>query len=222
MGENESDFKKYFSGVYVLSKGGAEKYSVEDFNSDIGIEDTDIPVVIPCEEYCYIGFRVSEKHTVSVSEFAFFARSESGSGVLELDFYIVDQMPTSIKNDDGENVDLPSFDDDESRSTVESTLTDGTQSESDTETETEIYEDDIFHPAKQFHASTFSIGEEWDSVLLEFDGSKIVNPGQYIVVRVNNNCYTPNNEDDGEEQASSSISFTFNYLIFYFTDAHKE
>ena len=109
-GENEDDFKKYFSGVYLLSKKGLEKYLIEDFNKDINMEDTDIPQVVLCKEYCYIGFRVADDYTVSLSEFAFFARTDSGEGVLELEFYIVDKMPTSIKDDEGGNVEIPSPD----------------------------------------------------------------------------------------------------------------
>ena len=52
VGENEDDFKKYFSGVYVLSKSSAEKYSIEKFNRDIHMEDMDIPIVVPYNEYC--------------------------------------------------------------------------------------------------------------------------------------------------------------------------
>ena len=110
VGENEDDFKKYCSGVYVLSKTGAGKYNIGEFNRDIHIEDMDIPVVIPCDEYCYIGFRVSEEYTISVSEFAFFARTFGGDGELELEFYITDKMPTSIKDDDGNDVDVPELD----------------------------------------------------------------------------------------------------------------
>ena len=216
VGENEDDFKKYFSGVYVLSENGSEKYAIENFNRDINIEDMDIPVVIDYGEYCYIGFCVSDGYTVSLSEFAFFARTASGQGVLELEFYIVDEMPTSIKNSDGEDVDLPLVDEDE---TNESSETEGTEGEDNTETETEVYEDDLFDPSNRFHVTTFSISEEWDSVLLQFDGAKVAKSGQYIVVRINNNCYS--SDDEGEDEKTPPVSFTFNYLLFYFTDAHK-
>lgn len=220
VGEGEDDFKQYFSGVYVLSQSGAEKYSIEDFNRDINIEDMNVPVVIPCEEYCYIGFRVANGYTVSVSEFAFFARSEAGDGVLELEFYVVDQMPTSIKGDDGEDVSLPSLDETAS-STEESTEAEGTDSEgaTETETETQLLEDEVFHPSNKIHVSGFSVSEEWDSVLLQFDGAKTLRSGQYIVVRIRNNCYS---SQDGGEVGTPPISFTFNYLLFHFTDAHKE
>ena len=219
LGEDEDDFKKYFSGVYVLSKKGLEKYLIEDFNKDISIEDTEIPVVVPYNEYCYIGFRVSEQYTVSLSEFAFFAKTQGGSGELELEFYIVDKMPTSIKGDDGSDVDIPSPDGEETQPPSESEQEETPETDGNDETETEIREEDLFIPVNKFHTSTFSIGEEWDSVLLEFDGSKTVEPKQYVVVRVNNNCYS--SSDDEEEEKTPSVSFTFNYLLFHFTDAHK-
>lgn len=214
-GENEDDFKEYFSGVYVLSKSGAKKHSIENFNRDINIEDMDIPVVVPCEEYCYIGFRVSDQYSLSISEFAFFAKTESGSGKLELEFYIVDKMPTSIKDDEGSDVEIPKLDEEETRTPQES----NSDSEAESDTETKTDEDELFIPTNKFHTSTFSIGEEWDSVLLEFDGTKTVSPGQYVIVRVRNNCYS---STDGEKEGTPSVSFTFNYLLFHFTDAHKK
>ena len=225
-GENEDDFKKYFSGVCVLSKTGAQKYSIEEFNRDISIEDTDIPVVVPFEEYCYIGFRVSDEYTVSLSEFAFFAMSQSGKGTLELEFYVVDKMPTSIKNDSGEDVEVPPLDgedgefsdeNDQAGGTAEGDQTEGEGSEEETPKDTE---DEIFDPLKKFHASTFSVDGEWDSVLLQFDGVRTVEAGQYVVVRINNNCYRPSDDDEAEE--TPSVTFTFNYLIFHFTDAQKK
>ena len=219
-GENEDDFKKYFSGVYVLSKSGAEKYSIEEFNRDIHMEDMDIPIVVPYNEYCYIGFRVSEEYTLSLSEFAFFAKTQSGEGELELEFYITDKMPSSIKDDDGNDVEMPGLDEGETQTPPESDANSETNSDSETETETEIREDDLFIPANKFHTYTFSIGEEWDSVLLEFDGSKTIEPNQYVIVRINNNCYL--SSDDEGEGKTPSVSFTFNYLLFHFTDAHKK
>ena len=220
VGENEDDFKKYFSGVYVLSKSGAEKYSIEDFSRDISMEDMDIPIVVPYNEYCYIGFRVSEEYTLSLSEFAFFAKTQSGEGELELEFYITDKMPSSIKDDDGNDVEMPGLDEGETQTPPESDANSETNSDSETETETEIREDDLFIPANKFHTYTFSIGEEWNSVLLEFDGSKTIEPNQYVIVRINNNCYL-SSDDEGEEK-TPSVSFTFNYLLFHFTDAHKK
>ena len=218
-GENEDDFKKYFSGVYLLSKKGLEKYLIEDFNKDIGIEDVEIPIVVPYNEYCYIGFKVSEEYTVSLSEFAFFAKTQGESGVLELEFYVVDKMPTSIKDDNGGDVDIPSPDKEGTQVPSESEQEESSETDVNDETETEIREEDLFIPANKFHTSTFSIGGEWDSVLLEFDGSKTVEPKQYVIVRVNNNCYF--SSDDEEEEKTPSVSFTFNYLLFHFTDAHK-
>ena len=56
VGDSEDALKEYISGVYVVSKKGMEKYSIADFNEDIDMEDTEIPVIVPFEEYCYIGF----------------------------------------------------------------------------------------------------------------------------------------------------------------------
>ena len=219
-GENEDDFKKYFSGVYVLSKKEAKKYPIEYFNCDIHMEDMDIPIVVPYDEHCYIGFRVSEEYTLSISEFAFFAKTQNGEGELELEFYITDKMPTSIKNDDGNDVEMTGVNEVETQTPSESDANSETNSDSETETETEIREEDLFIPANKIHTATFSVGEEWDSVLLEFDGSKTIEPKQYVIVRVGNNCYF--SSDDEEEEKTPSVSFTFNYLLFHITDAHKK
>ena len=192
------------------------------------MDDTEIPVVVPYREYCYIGFRVDKQYDLSISEFAFFAKTENGTGVLSLDFYVVDSMPTSIKGDDGE-VEIPSLDDsaDGSDGSSDSSLGDSADGSDDNgddstgsaddDSDSTVTEDEIFTPINKFHTSTFLIGEEWDSVLLQFDGSKSVSAGQYVVVRINNNCYFG---DETEED--SSVSFTFNYLLFHFTDAHKK
>ena len=215
-GENEDDFKKYFSGVYVLSKSGAEKYSIEDFNRDIHMEDMDIPIVVSYNEYCYIGFRVSEEYTLSLSEFAFFAKTQNGEGELELEFYITDKMPTSIKDDDGNDVEMPGLDEGETQTPPESDANSETNSDSETETETEIREEDLFFADNRFYSSQFTIGEEWDSILLKFDGTKTVKSGQFVIVRIKNNCYS---ESDGK--VSDPVAFTFNYLLFYINSAHK-
>ena len=228
VGESADDFKKYFSGVYVLSKRSAEKYSIEDFNGNIDMENTDIPVVVPYQEYSYIGFRADKQYDLSISEFAFFAKTESGTGVLSLDFYVVDTMPTSIKVDGGD-VEIPSLDDSADDSTVSADdsavgtdeipdeIPDDSTGSADDDSDSTVTEDEIFTPINKFHTSTFLIGEEWDSVLLQFDGSKSVSAGQYVVVRINNNCYFG---DKSEED--TSVSFTFNYLLFHFTDARKK
>ena len=225
VGESADDFKKYFSGVYVLSKTSAEKYSIDTFNENIDMDDTEIPVVVPYQQYCYIGFRVDKQYDLSISEFAFFAKTENGTGTLSLDFYVVDSMPTSINGEDGE-VEIPSLDDsaDGSEDSADGSTdgsaggngADGTGGADDS-ADSGVTEDELFTPDNKFHTSTFLIGEEWDSVLLQFDGSKSVSAGQYVVVRINNNCYFG---DEAEED--SSVSFTFNYLLFHFTDAHKK
>ena len=205
VGEGEDDFKQYFSGVHVLSASGAKVHPIDDFNRDIHLGDDEIPTVVSYDEYCYIGFRVSDGYTVTLSEFAFFARATT-SGVLALEFYTVDKMPTSVKDKDGDGVTPPA-----ASVTEEDTA-------SVTEEDTEISEEEIFIPSKKFHGSTFSVGKDWSSVHLKFDAPQVVSGGEYVVVRIHNNCASP----DGTEDATPSVSFTFNYLLFHFTDAHKK
>ena len=228
-GENEDDFKKYFSGVYVLSANGLQKYLIDDFNTDIDMEDMDIPVVVPNEEYCYIGFRVANGYTVSLSEFAFFVRTASGEGALELEFYIVDKMPSSIKGEDGEDLEVPPIDEEENPpeegGAENGGAEEGGAEEGGTETEPDpdLSEEDVFVPEGKFHDTVFHINENWESVLLEFDGAKTATSKQFVVVRIKNNCNIQyNEEEESEEEQIPAVSFTFNYLLFHFTDAHKE
>ena len=208
-GEAEEALGEYFSKVYVLSENGSKQYSISHFNDDVEFEDMDIPVVVPYDEYCYIGFRVADGYTVSLSEFAFFAKTDSGEGVLDLEFYIVDKMPTSLKDSNGNDVVVSSPDSEESSEIGTDVLT-------DTETEENIREEDLFLSDNKFYSSKFSIGEEWDSVLLQFDGEKTVKGGEYVIVRIKNNCFAASGDE-----AAEPITFTFNYLLFYINSAHK-
>ncbi len=223
VGETEEALKEYFSKVYVLSDSGSKQYSISHFNGDIELEDVDIPVVIPHDEYCYIGFRVADEYTVSLSEFAFFAKTEAGSGVLDLEFYIVDKMPTSIKDSDGSDVMISVTDSEES--SVEETepivepdteTNTETDTESNTETDENIREEDLFLSDNRFYSAKFSVSEEWDSVLLQFGDEKTVKGGEYVIVRIKNNCYSASGDETYQ-----SIAFTFNYLLFYINSAHK-
>ena len=218
-GEGEDDFKMYFSGVYLLAANGSKKYvfekhTIDKFNNDISMEDNDIPEVVSDKEYCYIAFQVSDGYTLSVSEFAFHVRTNEGDGVLDLSFYVADTLPTSSKNDDG----AP----DGSEGGESDTESGGNDGAEGTEggTDEDVYEDDWVSSLNNFHSSIFSVGEEWNSVLLQFESTQVATSGQYIVIRVNNNCLLNTDSDDDEEKLAP-VSFTFNYLLFYFVDAHK-
>ena len=218
-GEGEDDFKMYFSGVYLLAASGSKKYvfekhTIDKFNNDISMEDNDIPEVVSDKEYCYIAFQVSDGYTLSVSEFAFHVRTNEGDGVLDLSFYVADTLPTSSDNDDG----APDGSEG-GESGTESGGNDGAEG-TEGDTDEDVYEDDWVSSLNNFHSSIFSVGEEWNSVLLQFDSTQVATSGQYIVIRVNNNCLLNTDSDDDEEKLTP-VSFTFNYLLFYFVDAHK-
>ena len=208
-GDGTSALGDYFSEVRVLSEEGGRKYSMSHFTDEIESENGEIPVVVAYEEYCYVGFLVADRYTLSLSEFAFFARSEKGNGVLDLEFYIVDQMPTDINGSDGGDASVSSPASEES-SEVEV----GSETDSKSE-ETTLWEDQLLSD-NRFYGARFSIGEKWDSVLLQFDGAKTVKGGEYVVVRIKNNCASATGEDTSEP-----IAFTFNYLLFYVNSAHE-
>ena len=220
-GDAEEALGDYISEVYVLTEQGVCQYSISHFTAGMGLGDTNIPVVVPYDEYCYIGFRIADGYTVTLSEFAFFAKTYSGNGVLDLEFYIVDKMPTVIKGSDGSDVALSSpvgggSNETEPDARPDAETDTGTESLTRSETEDHIREEDLFLSDNQFHSSRFTIGEAWDSVLLQFGGEKTVKGGQFVIVRIKNNCYSAS--DDKE---SDPVAFTFNYLLFYINSAHK-
>ena len=221
-GDAEEALGDYISEVYVLTEQGVCQYSISHFTAGMGLGDTNIPVVVPYDEYCYIGFRIADGYTVTLSEFAFFAKTYSGHGVLDLEFYIVDKMPTAIKGSDGNDVVISSPGGGGSNETEPDARPDaetdtGTESLTQSETEEHIREEDLFLSDNRFHSSRFTIGEAWDSVLLQFGGEKTVKGGQFVIVRIKNNCYSAS--DDNE---SDPVAFTFNYLLFYINSAHKQ
>ena len=233
-GEGEDDFKMYFSGVYLLAANGSKKYvlekhTIDKFNNHISMEDNDIPDVVSHKEYCYIAFKVSDGYTLSVSEFAFHVRTNEGDGVLDLSFYVADTLPTSSKNDDGApdgseggESGTESGGNDGNEGTEGGTESGGNDGDEGTEggTDEDVYEEDWVSSLNNFHSSIFYVGEEWNSVLLQFNSTQVATSGQYIVIRVNNNCVINADSDDDEEKLAP-VSFTFNYLLFYFVDAHK-
>ena len=153
-GEDEEAFKKYFSEVFVLSGSGLQKYSMAQFVADVDMDSIDISTVVPYEEYGYICFRVENGYTLSFSEFAFFARTESTEGTLDIEFYITDKMPTSIKDSGGNDVEVSPPD--EEIGEEGGSETGGEQPESGEQTEggendaadDEVREDDLFLPDK--------------------------------------------------------------------------
>ena len=215
VGEDENAFKKYFSSVYVLSRTGIKQFNIAEFNRNITLEDMGIPVVpaLGYGQYSYIGFRVAGNYEVSVDEFAFFAKTEEEAGQLDLEFYVVEHMPTKIQIDDENTSEgVPK---DEEQTGEDSS--DDPESDSSGETDEEskdITEDEVFNDSSLCFVSHFSVQKEWNSVLLEFEKVEVIPPKWFIVVRIRNNCYIKNKD----EEETPPVSFTFNYLMFHCAD----
>lgn len=192
----------YISEVELLSPSGDSKYSISKLvDTEAENLENEIPTVIDAEEFCYIGFKA--KCDFTVSEFGFFARSSEGSYTLKLQYYVIDEMPDKIQSSAGElsfpdkNGNMPDVD--PSVGTYEGKS-----------------EEEVFADKESFLTSDFKIDTEWDSIHLEFDSPVSVKEGQYIVVRVLNNCA------EDEEGVSKHVKFTFNYPLFYFEEPEAE
>ena len=189
VGEAQDSFKKYFSSVILTSREAETERSISAFNQNINYENcTDIETVVDHSEYLYFAFEVARGYTLTVDEFAFFAKTDGEAGILDLEFYVTDKLPQKNENEG-------------------SGSTEGSEAESG---DAEITEDEVFTEDKKYHTDSMSVSAEWSSVLLEFDSPQTVNGGEYIVVRIKNNS------DDAPED--DKISFTINYLMFHFVE----
>lgn len=217
-GEDENAFKEYFSSVYVLSHTGIKQFNIAEFNRNITLEDMGVPVVpaLGYGQFSYIGFRVAGNYELSIDEFAFFAKTAEEAGQLDLEFYVVKHMPTKIQIDDENTVDGIPKEDEQAGENSSANSASASGDETGDETE-DITEDEAFNDSSLCFVSHFSVQKEWNSVLLEFDEVEVVPPRWFIVVRIRNNCYIKNKD----EEETPPVSFTFNYLMFHCTDARK-
>jgi hypothetical protein len=218
VGEDENAFKKYFSSVYVLSRTGIKQFNIAEFNRNITLEDMGVPVVpaLGYGQYSYIGFRVAGNYEVSIDEFAFFAKTAGDAGQLDLEFYVVKHMPTKIQIDDENTADGIPKDDEQAgeNSSADSASASGGETGDESE---DITEDEVFNESSLCFVSHFSVENEWNSVLLEFEEVEVVPPKWFIVVRIRNNCYIKNED----EEETPPVSFTFNYLMCHCADVRK-
>ncbi len=213
-GLTETSFYDYFSGVYMLSHDGMHEKDIKDFNMPISMEESDkIEEAVPEREYAYIAFRVAGGYTLAVDEFAFFAKGIDG-GTLELDFFIADKIPTKLEDTDGSYTYFPDISVDDPEST-DHTHYDGdryyptTNAEGTVETRANEVDESAFSGGG-YAKTSFELSAYWNSAHLEFPEPQTVRAGQYIVIRVQNNCKAP----DGTVPAP--VKFTINYLMFRF------
>ncbi len=235
VGEDEDDYKKYFSSVYLISPNGVTKKKYSYFDSeaelddvfetnengdiiddDFNLDDALEVKKIGFQKFSYICFKASQDYTLTVDEFAFFARTHSGEGVLDIEFFVSDVFPTKMKDvDDGSDVYIPedNGEDDEMHNQTDVAETD----EDGNIVDSGEIDEDIFNSMQSFYSAKFNISEEWDSVHLVFNEPQMVGKGQinkYVVVRIKNNSYIA---DSNEE----SVKFTLNCPLFRFSEVVK-
>lgn len=208
-GDDENAFKDYISDVFLLSHLGRTRRSIAAFNEDIHLGDTDISDdVVGYRAYAYIGFRISNSKDVVVDEFALFMKTESGKHTLDLEFYVSENMPTKLEGTSGEDpVYFPNGDNGGDDVLETNPPTDGNGNVIDRENE--IKEEDL---QGLYFTAQFTISEEWTSTLFEFEVPQEARGGDYIIIKIKNNCA---GGDYSEEE--SDIAFTINYLMFRFT-----
>ncbi len=213
VGDDEDAFKKYFSNVILLSHSGRSERSISAFNAEVSYENsTEIKEVIDCGDYCYIAFEVADGYTLTVDEFAFFAKTDGKSGTLDIEFYVTDEIPTKI---DSGSSDVYYPDSAEGDNEVYTPETDADSGDIIDRGENEKGDADIFTEDKKYHTDSMHVSAEWSSVLLEFDTPQTVKTGQYIVIRVKTNCLAI------EARENERIKFTINYLMFHFENAEQ-
>ncbi len=218
-GEDEVAFHRYFSNVSLLSHFGYQRVKINRFH-EFPEDESDIKEVVATLDYCYIAFRVSSDYTLSVNDFAFFAKAPKGTqGTLILEFYISDHIPTRLRNSgEDEYIYLPK--DTAAEDAAEDSSPEIYEHETDENGDTvarEEVDEDIFD-SPGYAKTTFAITDDWNSTYLEFDQPQTVQPGHYIVVRVKNNCYIKDAETDPELADAERVAFTFNYLMFNFSN----
>ncbi len=218
-GEDEVTFHKYFSNVSLLSHYGYQRLKIKTFH-EFPEDEAEIEEVVATLDYCYIAFRVSSKYTLSVNDFAFFAKAKKGTqGTLILEFFISDHIPTRLKDSgDDEYTYLPkdTAAEDAAEDSSPETYAHETDENGDNIERDEVDENIFDRPG--YAKTTFEITDDWDSTYLEFDQPQTVEPGHYIVLRVKNNCYIKDAETDPELADAERVSFTFNYLMFNFSN----
>ncbi len=225
-GDDETAFYDYFDMVFLISRDGGRVTFIHDFNGPMSLEDSEaVKEVVPPREYAYIAFRVAPNYTLTVDEFAFFFKGASdiaigteGEGVLTImDFYITDKIPTKLEGAAGQDpVYLPDVstgfpaETGEEQIYIPETETDG----STVERPGEVDESEFDKPG--YATSRVYVSESWNSAHLVFDTPQLVRSGQFVVIRVRNNCVQKNSS---EEPAPERVSFTFNHLMFRFISA---
>ncbi len=242
-GEGENAFYQYFSHVYLISPSGRSIQSIARFNESISMDgSTEIKEVVGAKDYCYIAFWVAPGWTLTVDEFAFFFKGadngqlDDGNAVparpMILDFYISDTLPTKIRFDGEEKNDylyLPVPSEMDTVGEVDGVYTPDTDSSGAAVERPDEVDESVFD-SPGYARSLVNVTNDWDSVLLSFDTPQVVKGGQFIVVRINNNCHfdgdppAPAGAQTGDAATSSTlenVKFTFNYLMFHFRSAQK-
>ncbi len=223
-GDSETSFHDYFSAVYLFSNGfGLYKRSIKDFNDNYPEDDSAPPEVIERREYCYIAIRVAKGYTLTVDDFAFFAKADGVGGVLSLDFFISPSIPSNVVDKDSEEKNYyPQNPDDTVEYEGEYGEADKDDDGNDTDREGEVNESDLFKPFKSYAKTQFTIYPDvWESTHLEFGDPQVAKAGEFIIVRVRNNCQLVDETLSPDSPENQNLTFTFNYLMFHFSKVVK-
>ncbi len=235
-GEGEADFYNYFSKVYLISSSGMKKKDIENFNQGISMENSDeIEQVVDALPYSYIAFKVADGYTLEIDEFAFFfkgAPTSQKEPALILDFFISNSIPSRILSESDSYVYLPepeSGDAELGTMQVDEIYIHETDTQGAVETRPNEVDENVFADTG-YDQEIVAVTESWESAHLEFDTPQTVTEGQYIVIRIRNNCVIKDSNKANAglpdwfelQKAQDEVEFTFNYLMFRFTSAVKK
>ncbi len=224
-GDSETAFYDYFDLVFLVSREGGRMAFIHEFNGSMSLEDSEsVKTVVPSREYAYIAFRVAPGYTLAVDEFAFFFKGDGASAVSPeeggtltiMDFYITDKIPTKLEGAGGQDpVYLPDVSSGFPSETGEVIYTPATETDgSIAERPGEVDESEFEKPG--YATARVYVNAAWSSAHLDFDTPQTVKAGQFVVIRVRNNCANSGTAGTAGETASERVSFTFNHLMFRF------
>ncbi len=239
VGESETDFYKYFSKVYLLSSFGLQMYDIESFNKAISLESSDtIEDGVDLGPYSYIAFQVDFDYTLTVDEFAFFFRGKpmydhNDDPRMVMDFFISPTLPSKLLSENDSYVYLPqpSPEDQNAGDQTENATHTPTTDENGNVVERPDETDESMFGLDGYAQSIVSLEEDkWNSTLLEFPEPQTAYGGQFIIIRIRNNCIMNVKQSDIDalplldrwKLSPNAVSFTFNYLMFRFTSVIKD
>ena len=206
-GDDEYSFKDYFSSVILLDRGGGRETVDIEDITDFDGEDTESEI----------------KEVIDSREYCYVAFEIKGGYTVK-----TSEFAMFARTDNGEG-----------QISLEVYHATGLPTEQyDDDGNFICYDDEaVLFESRRCLDTAINVGGEWESWHFDLTPSVTAASGEYIIIKIPNNCpEKPKNEDqdvsEGGETATTpeipdnigvrdELSFTFNYTLFYFDEAEK-